>query len=321
MLRGGGMRAKGASSYSGPMDSIRLPERAALVALLQARPGGMSWAEITADVLEVGSALELWHRTVPAALMAPPGELEALEAAAQKISLWEDQGSTLVTVLDEDYPARLRGIHQAPPVLFARGSLLRDDPAVSVVGSRNASDRGLAVAASVARELASRRVTVVAGLARGIDAAAHRAALAAGGRTVAIIGTGINRSYPAENRDLQQEIAARGLLLSQFWPDAPPQKHNFLMRNATMSGYGLATLVVEAGEHSGARVQARLAVEHGRPVILTDLVVERNDWARSLVDRPGVHVASSLRSVMDVVDQLIAERQSVGAELRRLAST
>jgi DNA processing protein len=87
-----------------------------------------------------------------------------------------------------------------------------------------------------------------------------------------------------------------------------------------MSGYGLATLVVEAGEHSGARVQARLAVEHGRPVILTDLVVERNDWARSLVERPGVHVASSLRSVMDVVDQLIAERQSVGAELRRLAS-
>jgi DNA processing protein len=252
--------------------------------------------------------------------MAPPGELEALEAAAQKISLWEDQGATLVTVLDEDYPARLRGIHQAPPVLFARGSLLREDPAVSVVGSRNASDRGLAVAAGVARELASRGVTVVAGLARGIDAAAHRATLAAEGRTVAIIGTGINRSYPAENRDLQQEIAARGLLLSQFWPDAPPQKRNFLMRNATMSGYGLATLVVEAGEYSGARVQARIAVEHGRPVILTDLVVEGNDWARSLVKRPGVHVASSLRSVMDVVDQLIAERQSVGAELRRLAS-
>jgi DNA processing protein len=252
--------------------------------------------------------------------MAPPGEPGALEAAAQKISLWRDQGSTLVTVLDEDYPARLRGIHQAPPVLFARGSLRRDDPAVSVVGSRNASDRGLAVAAAVARELASRRVTVIAGLARGIDAAAHRAALAAEGRTVAIIGTGINRSYPAENRDLQQEIAARGLLLSQFWPDAPPQKRNFLMRNATMSGYGLATLVVEAGEHSGARVQARIAVEHGRPVILTDLVVESNDWARSLVERPGVHVAGSLRSVLDVVDHLIAERQSVSAELRRLAS-
>jgi DNA processing protein len=302
------------------MDASRLPERAALVALLQARPGGMSWAQITADVLVSGSALELWHQAVPAALMDPPGELGPLEAAAQQIGRWEDQGSALVTVLDEEYPARLRGIHQAPPVLFACGSLLREDTAVSVVGSRTASDRGLAIAAGVARELATRGVTVVAGLALGIDAAAHRATLAVGGRTVAVIGTGINRSYPAENRGLQEEIAARGLLLSQFWPDAAPQKRNFLMRNVTMSGYGLATVVVEAGEHSGARVQARTAIEHGRPVILTNLVVERNDWARALVPRPGVHVAGSLGSILDVVSQLMAERTSVHAELHRLAS-
>jgi DNA processing protein len=315
------MRANGpSSSYAGSMDASRLPERAALVALLQARPGGMSWAEITADVLGTGSALELWHQLVPAVLIDLPGEPGPLEAAAEQIGRWEDQGSTLVTVLDEEYPAQLRGIHQAPPVLFARGSVLREDAAVSVVGSRKASDRGLAIAAGVARELASRGVTVVAGLALGIDAAAHRAALTAGGRTVAVIGTGINRAYPAENRDLHEEIAARGLLLSQFWPDAPPQKRNFLMRNATMSGYGLATVVVEAGEHSGARVQARTAIEHGRPVILTNLVVERNDWARALVQRPGVHVAGSLSSVLDVVSKLMAERTSVRAELRRLAS-
>ena len=165
--------------------------------------------------------------------------------------------------------------------------------------------------------LVSRDVTVVAGLALRIDTAAHRAALALGGRTVAIIGTGINRVYPAENRDLHEEIAARGLLLSQFWPDAPPQKQNFLMRNATMSGYGLATVVVEAGEHSGARAQARMAVEHGRPVILTEMVLERNEWARALVDRPGIHVASSLRSLLGIVDRLIEERAAVGDELRR----
>src|ERR1700744_4410475 len=105
------------------------------------------------------------------------------------------------------------------------------------------------------RARTARHVTVVSGLARGIDTAAHRAALDAGGRTVAVIGTGIGRVYPAENRGLQNEIADRGLLISQFWPDAPPQKHTFLMRNATMSGYGLATVVVEAGEHSGARAQ------------------------------------------------------------------
>jgi DNA processing protein len=93
------------------------------------------------------------------------------------------------------------------------------------------------------------------------------------------------------------------------------------MRNATMSGYGLATVVIEAGEHSGARAQARMAVEHGRPVILTDLVVERNEWAQALVGRPGIHVADSLRSVLEIVDLLIAERAALGAELRRFVST
>jgi DNA processing protein len=253
--------------------------------------------------------------------MDAPGEPGALEVAAQEIARWESQGWPLVTVLDAGYPARLRGIHQAPPVLFARGALIEDDPAVSVVGSRSASERGLAMAAAVARELVSRRLTVVSGLAVGIDTAAHRAALDGGGRTVAIIGTGINRAYPAENRELHEEIAAHGLLLSQFWPDAPPQKHNFPMRNATMSGYGLATVVVEAGEHSGARGQARMAVEHGRPVILTGTVVDRNEWAQALVRRPGVHVARSLSSILEVVGQLIAERDAVGAELQRLVST
>jgi DNA processing protein len=150
---------------------------------------------------------------------------------------------------------------------------LADDPAVSVVGSREASPQGLTMAAHVARELTARKMTVVSGLARGIDTAALQATLDAGGRAVTVIGTGIGtgigRTYLTENRALQQEIAKRGLVLSQFWPDGPPQKHTFLMRNATMSGYGLATVIVEAGAKSGARVQARIAVEHGRQVILT----------------------------------------------------
>jgi DNA processing protein len=296
-----------------------LGERAALVALLRERPGRRGWAEITASVLEAGSALALWHREVPPVLVRPPQEADPLDAAAGQIRRWADRGWQLLSILDEDYPARLRAIHQAPPVLFARGTLVRDDVAVSVVGSRTASARGLAIAAGVARELAARGVTVLGGLALGIDTAAHRAALEAGGRTVCVIGTGLDRAYPAGNQDLQEEIAAHGLVLSQFWPDAPPQRHNFLMRNATMSGYGLATVVVEAGEQSGSRAQARIAVGHGRPVILTSLVVERNEWARALVGRPGVHVAGSLRAVLDVVDDLIAEPAVVGAALDRLA--
>lgn len=110
-------------------------------------------------------------------------------------------------------------------MLFGNGTLRGDDPAVSVVGSRDASARGLSIARSVATSLAKEGVTLLAGLALGIDTAAHLAALEAGGRTVAVIGTGINKTYPAANRDLHRVIAKEGLLLSQFWPDAPPQKH------------------------------------------------------------------------------------------------
>lgn len=307
-------------SYAGTMDMVRLEERAALVALLQVRPQGMSWGEITAEVIETGSAIAVWDRLVPPTLLSLPGEPDPLEAASRDIDAWTEEGQSMVTVLDGAYPARLRGVHQAPPVLFTRGSLRSDDRAVSVVGSRQASERGLGIAANVATELVARGVTVLAGLAAGIDTAAHRAALAAGGRTVAIIGSGINKVYPAANRGLHQEIGSKGLLVSQFWPDAPPRKHTFLMRNATMSGYGLATVVVEAGEHSGARAQARMAVEHGRPVVLTDLVVERNDWAKSLVGRPGVYVAGNLREVMASIEGLIDGESLVDADLRRLIS-
>lgn len=169
--------------------------------LLRVRPDKLTWPEIPTAVVEVGSALAVWERHVPAILIGRAEE-EALDAAAADIALWESQGHTFLTILEEDYPIRLRGIHEAPPVLFANGALRRDDPAVSVVGSREASERGLAIARSVATSLAQEGVTVLAGLALGIDTAAYHAALEAGGRTVAVIGTGINKTYPAANRDL-----------------------------------------------------------------------------------------------------------------------
>lgn len=160
---------------------------------------------------------------------------------------------------------------------------------------------------------------VISGLAAGIDTAAHTAALGEGGRTVAFIGTGSNFYYPPKNRELQDSIADFGLVLSQFWPESPPQKHTFLMRNALMSGYGLATIVVEAGETSGARAQARMAVAHGRPVILTDTVVERNEWARTLMQRPGVHRVASLKELGPIVDEIRSEPQRTEQALRQLS--
>lgn len=302
--------------YADLMVAGKPDEHAALVALLQAKPDGLTVPEIVAELLEAGSAVDVWERHSPLPALIELPEESTPASAARDIQSWTSRGYRLVSILDEDYPAGLRGVHQAPPIIFTLGTVRADDPAVSVVGSRGASPEGLKMAAGVARALVARRMTVISGLARGIDTAAHRAALDAGGRTVAVIGTGIARAYPAENRALQEEIAERGLVLSQFWPDAPPQKHTFLMRNATMSGYGLATVVVEAGETSGARVQARVAVEHGRQVILTDQVVAQNAWAQALLGRPGIHVASTVEGVMDTVEQITA----MWDELRRLVT-
>jgi DNA processing protein len=287
--------------------SSELRERAALVALLQ-RPGG-KWAEIALSVLERGSAVGVLADTmrIQETLFAEADPMEsALAEAGYALEGWASAGIGVHTCLDESYPGRLRSIHQMPPILFSRGRLVDDRRAIAVVGTRQASENGLRIASAVARELALNEVTVVSGLARGVDTAAHRAALEAGGRTVAVIGTGINKFYPAENRALQERIGRDGLVISQFWPDAPPNQRNFPMRNAVMSGYAAATVVVEAPWKSGARIQARLALEHGRPVVMPKELLE-HDWARDYAKKPGVHVVSSLRELLTAVERLIAE--------------
>jgi DNA protecting protein DprA len=292
-------------------------ERAALVALLRERPNGLTWQQIMDEVDARSSALAFWKQSHPPDLLDDGSESPDLTDAARDIAQWQADRLGFMTFLDEDYPAQLRAIRDLPPVLFHHGRLVPDEIAMSVVGSRNASDRGLSIARSIAAGLVDRGIAVVSGLARGIDTAAHTAALEAGGRVVAVIGTGINKYYPAENRLLQDRIAAEGLVLSQFWPDAPPSKSTFPMRNTVMSGYGRATIVVEAGEKSGARIQANRAVAHGRPVVLTDLVVTVNKWAQNLVDKPGVHVADSTADVMRIVDGIKADH----LRLRSLLTT
>lgn len=280
-------------------------ERATLVALLQELPRTTSWPALVAEVIEKGSARSVWEARHERSLFdADAGSPEPIAQAARQITEWRAVGLGFHTFRDASYPAQLREIHQLPPLLFSRGTLTPGEPAVSVVGSRRASETGLAWTQQLAHTLAAAGFTVISGLAAGIDTAAHTAALDAGGRTIAVLGTGINRTYPAANHDLQERIAREGLVVSQFWPDAPPTKKSFPLRNTTMSGYGRATVVVEAGEHSGARIQARVGVEHGRPVILTDNVVRTNEWARALRHRPGVHVVSSTDEVLHLVDGL-----------------
>ncbi len=280
------------------------PDAAPLVALLRLQPKGLSWPQISTEVVEAGSALEVWERMAPAQPALFEVREEPLERARADLERWRSQNVRVVTVLDADYPAQLREIHEMPPILFYRGTLVPNDRGVSIVGSRSADAAALAFAEQVAQGLVARGLSVLSGLARGIDTAAHLAAFAGGGRTVAFLGTGIHRSYPAENAELQKRIGREGLLVSQFWPEAPPQKHTFPMRNAVMSGYGRATVVVAAGETSGTRTQARFAVEHGRPVILHTTVAHETSWGRSLTTRAGVYVAADPDEVLAIVDDV-----------------
>ena len=313
--------ARPQSDYSDGVNYSSLEEQAALVDLLRSRPGGMSWIEITSEVLTHGGPLELAEALSGESLFVTDERQAEMDQARADVGRWAEGGLTMLTIVDDRYPGSVRDIHQAPPFLFAEGQLLSVDIGVSVVGSREVSAQGLKRAAAVAGALADMGVTVISGLAKGVDTTAHRAAIDAGGRPVGLIATGIDRAYPAENRDLHRQVAEYGLLLSQFWPDAPPQRHNFLMRNATMSGYGVATVVIEAGEHSGARAQARMAFEHGRPVILTDMVVNRTEWARALIGRPGVFVASGTEDVVEVVRTLVDEPNQINSVLGALIAS
>jgi DNA processing protein len=283
-------------------------ESAALVALL--RRGARPWTEY-ADVVErAGSALTVLHEELAGsggqATLLPEDPAPLLGRATAEISAWNRDGFQLLTVLDEGYPENLRTVYDRPPILFVSGQLRPQDArSIAIVGARRASTAGLAAAASIADALARAGYLVVSGLAAGIDTAAHEAALAAGGRTAAVIGTGLRHTYPPENAALQQRIAAKGAVLSQFWPEAPPTRRSFPRRNAVMSGLALGTVVVEATARSGARLQSRLALAHGRPVFLWRTLLDE-PWARQVAQRPGVHVIDEAAQVMQAVERLNA---------------
>lgn len=243
----------------------------------------------------------------------------ALSQAREDVDNWLSQGMGLVSVLADQYPARLRDVREAPALLYYQGDLTPADQGVCIVGSRDADDDALRVADYVARAVVEAGLTVVSGLAAGIDTAAHTAALDAGGRTVAVMGTGLERTYPATNKNLRERIVAnRGLVMTQFEPDAPVKPANFPMRNAVMSGYGITTFVVTASEHSGTRSQTKNAVKHGRGIVLARRVAETTSWGRDLARTGQARVADSTSDVLDQVRALQAERAQAEELLREL---
>ncbi len=281
-------------------------EQVALIAWLR-RPR-VVWSAVTEQLEECGSVRGAAAGEAPAqGSLFETGSADGLNEAARDLERWEQADIRMVCVLDAEYPSNLRMIHQHPPVLFMRGTAdERDVTSVAVVGTRQPTPRGIDQARQLATGLAGNGIPVISGLAAGIDTAAHTAALEAGARTVAVIGTGIDRVYPAQNADLQEEIAAKGLVISQFLPGSSPTKASFPMRNAVMSGYALATVVVEAAHRSGARMQARLALQHGRHVFLMRSLLE-HDWARDYAERPGVTVVETADDVFAGLQRLASE--------------
>jgi len=199
--------------------------------------------------------------------------LSALLAKRDKLDLdaellrVERFGARLITQADDEYPSLLRSLADAPPLLFVRGEITDDDAlSIAIVGTRRASTYGKDAATYFSRELAANGVTIISGLAHGVDAAAHRAAIQAGGRTLAVLGCGIDQVYPREHGHLAAEIARHGAVISEFPPGTKPEAYNFPRRNRIVSGLSLGVLVVEAPEKSGALITATAAAEQGRDV-------------------------------------------------------
>lgn len=203
------------------------------------------------------------ERRARSALIELRGKLDPAEVGNRI----ETAGVEVVRVIDSEYPQRLRDVPDAPAVLFVKGRLPASDvPAIAVVGTRRATAYGRQAAEKLSGELARAGVVIVSGLARGIDAVAHHAALAAGGKTVAVLGSGVDRIYPSEHKGLAQRVATSGAVVSEFPLGEPPDAPNFPRRNRIIAGLAHGTLVIEADKESGALITVDFALEQGRDV-------------------------------------------------------
>ncbi len=213
-------------------------------------------------------------------------------------------GAGVLVLADPEYPACLRAIFDPPPVLYVRGELTpQDEYAVAIVGSRRATAYGRGMAQEIAGHLARAGVTVVSGLARGVDAAAHRGALAAGGRTIAVLGCGVDQCYPPEHTGLRDQVAAHGAVVAEFPLGAAPDKWRFPARNRVISGLSLGTVLIEAPNDSGAMITADFALEQGREVFAVpgniDTFASRG--CNRLI-KEGAHLVESAADILEALD-------------------
>jgi DNA processing protein len=221
------------------------------------------------------------------------------DAAAQQQKLGEF-GADIIPITDPRYPPRLREIFDPPVMLFARGRVeLLESVMLGIIGTRRPTPYGIAATERLASDLAKAQLTIVSGMARGIDTAAHKAALAAGGDTAAVFGCGVDLVYPAENRRLAATLADKGLLLSEFPMGAPPYPQNFPVRNRIISGMSAGVLVVEGAQYSGSAITARLAMDQQREVFaVPGNITSKMSWGPNLLIKQGAKLVQDWNDVV-----------------------
>lgn len=225
-----------------------------------------------------------------------------------------------VTLFDQSYPSRLRAIPDPPPLLYLSGALsTQDDVAIAVVGGRRATVSGRIFTEEIAKDLSERGVTIISGLARGIDAAAHRGALAGKGRTIAVLGCGIDRTYPSEHHALRRSIESHGAVISELPIGAAPHSHHFPRRNRIISGLSLGVVVAEAATNSGSLITAKLALEQGREVFAVPGSIREEACRGS--NRLIKEGAKLIEGAQDILDEILPQIDGRQRAMMRLDVT
>jgi DNA processing protein len=255
-----------------------------------------------AERLFEASLTELEGLGMPAAAAQFVFEGKARSVAEDEIKRTVEAGGTVLTPEDAEYPERLREIYDPPAVLWIRGDVsLLARPGIAVVGTRQPSPYGAGMAELLSRDLANRRLVILSGMARGVDTAAHKGAIEAGGKTVAVWGTGIDVIYPKENKKLAESIVATGgAIVSEYPLGTFPAPQNFPIRNRILSGMSVGVLVIEAAEYSGTRITARCAMEQNRDVYaVPGNVTNKNSWGPNTLIKQGAKLTATWEDVWD----------------------
>lgn len=219
----------------------------------------------------------------------------------KELAAVEKLGIKILTIDDFNYPASLKEIYAPPPVLYLKGNLLSEDQkALAIVGSRKATFYGLRITEELSRQLGENGVTVVSGLARGVDTAAHQGALKGNGRTIAVLGCGLNFIYPPENKKLMAQVMEQGAVITEFALGTPPEANNFPMRNRVISGLSLGVLVIEAAQKSGSLITVDFALEQGREVFaVPGMITNKQSEGTNNLIKQGAKLVQSINDILE----------------------